>query len=336
MYKIEIDEFKEAIIGGLSDLIAQKYLVEGWKNICYQIVGLKEVYNNNMINFEGRGSYANDINVFEGIYNVLTYAYGKGDKVFNEVFSVIVNKDKLNVPTLLKEGTRSYDRVYSTQDNSYFFKRGSDKDLNESFYEMVRYLNVLDLDIKLVQAGDKQKFKLMDFHSGDVVESINSLNVIQDYLSKNCPLTGNDYSAMIKCYIMNEPEACIDRARSVMEGFFFSLKPNDTDKWYFGADIISGDPVRVKSIDQLWKQDSDWYKEENKNGGDNQVNQKHPRFRFVYVFYKLASTLGVHTGINSRDIDVKQERKAEMVDALMCMQVVRSIIYWGISSSNKK
>ena len=69
------------------------------------------------------------------------------------MFSVVVNKDKLNIPSLLKEGTRSYDRVHSTQDNSYFFQHGSTEDLNESFYEMVRYLNVLDLDIKFVQAG---------------------------------------------------------------------------------------------------------------------------------------------------------------------------------------
>lgn len=328
----KIDEFREAIIGGLSDLIAQKYLIyeDQWKNICYQIVGLKQVYNKNMVNFEGRDSYENDKDVFLGIYNVLTYAYGQGNKVFNEIFSVIVNKDKLNIPNLLKKGTSCYNRVTSSFKNSYFFEHGSTKDLNESFYEMIRYLNVLDLDITLIEDGKKKKFRLMDFHSGDVVDSINSLNVIQDYLSENCPLAENDYSAMIKAYTACEPETCIDRARAVMEGFFEHLQPKDKEKWYFGADIISGDPSRINGINQLWDKNDEWYDEH-----DSQSNRKHPRLRFIYVFYKLTSTIGVHSGLNAKGIEKKQERKAEMVDALMCMQVVRSIIYWGICRSQK-
>lgn len=327
----KIDEFKEAIIGGLSDLIAEKHLVyeNEWKKVCYQLVGLKEVYNKNRINFKGRDSYENDKDVFTGIYNVLTYAYSNGNKLFNEVFSVIVNKEKLNLQAMIKEDSRSYDRVYS-YDNSYFFENGSADDLNESFYEMVRYLNILDLDIKLVQNGEKQKFKLMDFHSGDVVDSINSLNVIQDYLSQNCPLAENDYSAMIKAYTSCEPEACIDRARAVMEGFFEHLKPKDKENWYNGADIICGDPVRINGINQLWNKEDNWY-----DPNDNKINRKHPRLRFIYVFYKLTSTLGVHSSLNVPDVEEKQKRKAQMEDALLCMQVARSIIYWGISRRQK-
>jgi hypothetical protein len=135
---------------------------------------------------------------------------------------------------------------------------------------------------------------------------------------------------MIKAYTSCEPETCIDRARSVMESFFEYLQPKDKEKWYFGADIISGDPARINGINQLWDKNDKWYDED-----DTKSNREHPRLRFIYVFYKLTSTIGVHSGLTSKNIDVKQARKAEMEDALMCMQVVRSIIYWGINRSNK-
>jgi hypothetical protein len=145
-------------------------------------------------------------------------------------------------------------------------------------------------------------------------------NILDEFLEKNVPMTHNTYIQMIRNYADGNSEACVSMARATLEGFYHKYSGDiDKEKWFKGATKILGDPVLINNIGDL-KDDFD-------------ENQKYPRFRFVYIFFKLASVLGSHAG-KETSVSISG-KKTTMDDALLVMHVTRDIMYHGIKSINK-
>lgn len=301
-------DIKFSIISQISDLITTNFLIheDKWRAICYSVPDLNKIYDENSSLINGR-DWERDY--FSGIDNILKYAYDKGTDTFVKLMRIIIETKKFS-DNMMKGDIFIFE----------LYEYGDVRNLSENYFKLKRLLNILDLDIEVVEnQDDKYNFKLQDFNINNTNGSISENNILDEFLHKNVQTSHNTYIQMIRNYADGNPEACVSMARATLEGFYHKYSGDiDNEKWFKGATKLLGDPLQINNPGDL--------------KDDFNENQKYPRFRFVYIFFKLVSVLGSHSG---KETSVsKNSKKATMDDALLIMQVTRDIIYHGIKSIN--
>lgn len=324
MQKFESTE--KTVLAGLADLISSQSLIaiENWKSICYQIPTIKEVYDVNEHLFFPPYSWSKQ-DPFTAIYEILEKTYDMGHAYFYKLLNIIIEGNKLDLRWLLTEHEGD-DKNYS--DVQAFLEYGSGE-LNYNFKKLNSYLIIFDLEIKVIQ-DDSDRNKLMltylDNHAEEVQDkSYTQISYIESALVNN-PKVLHDFQNMIKQLMGGEYGLAIHCGRETLAGFFNNLAikedtTNEDLRWGKGVSLISDDPIKL----------TDW----NEFLGDFKNNQKFPRLRFIYAFYKLSSTIGTHSSTEIAKVKDELPQKATREDAIMCKQVVTSILYWALNNQNK-
>jgi hypothetical protein len=297
-----------------------------WEHICREILDFYDVYQYNQEYFEEPGYYHsdNEFNPQRGIFNILKAAYERGPKTFRMLFEVIVDEQLFDLNVLLYDN-KEYEYIFGVEREEMFQARGNDVThiKNENFHRLIKYLNIFDLNIRL----KKGKFKLEDYSDQIVFDLFETVNEIDAYIAKHTNRKiQTAYNEIATSYAEQNYGQCIESCRVVIDGFFFGIA-NGTDKayegalepseqvesWFKGISKIAGDPRPVINI--------------KKDLLNDHLNLYHPRFRMIYNFYRMLCTLGSHRANETADIYDENDEKSTQEDALMCLQITRSIIY---------
>lgn len=303
-----------------------------WEHICREVIDFYDVYEDNQEYFD-QSRYNKDFNPQRGIFNILNEAYERGHETFRMLFEVIVEEETFDLDALLFDN-KEYEHKYGYEVIEMFEARGNDVSYikNENFHRLIKYLNLFDLNITLT----KGKFKLETYSDQVVFNLFETVNEIDTYITEH---TNNKvqtaYEEIANSYAEQKYGQCIESCRVVVDGFFFGiangtdkayegvLEPSEqVEKWYKGISQIAGDPLPVHS---LW---NDLRKDE--------LNQNHPRFRMVFNFYRMLCTLGSHRANETVETYDEKSEKATKEDALMALQITRSIIYAFIKKRNNQ
>ncbi|MGN7479679.1 hypothetical protein ACTHOQ_17805 [Solibacillus silvestris] len=229
------------------------------------------------------------------------------DSIFSDLYNDNRHDDILN---LLKEITKSFN-VYHILEDGY-----------KDFEELENLYEILGLNLKI----EFEQVKV-DVCLESNLSRVNDLFSVESWLKIYHLEVYDSYKSAIDAYTQGHSGACIESCRTCIVSLFSKYKgTEDFAKWMRGAFNTSGDNERNTLADlgnalnvDLNKEDLAVFFNENRNG-------KLTKTKTIYMIYSMMSDYGTHRNENIIEIPTIE-------DALFCLRLTDSILYWVYSKN---